>query len=203
MVLMHGIQAALWDRAFGGSTLIIHIEGATRPNSPKSPEYIKSDVYFPGYLIEENPRFSPIISQLVQDYIVNIGIPVIKRWELCARLNWRVNQGQGREVPLPYPPQPIQPDAMPRGSSTFVYHGRKISSDHHIVDDGFRVEELTPSMMEELKVIEEREYYKSQVDTLQSTLSKTENDLRNSLAREEQLKSELDNIKTILSTRVD
>ena len=81
MVLTYGTQAALWDCTFGGATLIIHIEGTTCPNAPRQPEYIKSDVYFPGYLIEEDPRLSPIISELVQKYIIDIGMPVIERWE--------------------------------------------------------------------------------------------------------------------------
>ena len=190
---MCGIQAALWDRAFGGSTLIIHVEGTTRPNSPSHPEYIKLDVYFPGYLVEENPSFSSIISQMVQTYIINTGIPTIKQWERCARSNWLINNSRSHQVPLPYPPQPIQPDATPRGSSTFVYNGRPINSDSN---DG--EEELTESMMEQLDLIEQREYYKYQVETIQSKLSITENALRDSLAREEQLKYELEELRRII-----
>ena len=78
---MYGIQATLWDHAFGGAMLIIHIEGTTHPNAPRRPEYIKLDVYFPGYLIEEDLQLSPIISKLVQKYIVDIGMLVIKWWE--------------------------------------------------------------------------------------------------------------------------
>ena len=204
MVLTHDIQAALWDRAFGGATLIIHVEGTTRPNAPRQPEYIKSDVYFPGYLIEEDPRLSPIISELVQNYIVDIGMPVIERWERCARSIWPMTQGEGGQIPLPYPSQPIQPDATPRGSSTFVYNGRPFNSDRRVVVvDEYEEEELTSTMVELLNVIEERDNYKSQVDTTQSGLSRTENALRDSLAREEQLKSELDNTRAMLSTRID
>ena len=75
---MDAIQATLWDHTFGGATLILHVEGATHPNSPRLPEYIKSNVYFPGYLIEQDPCLSPIISELVQKYIVDIGMPVIE-----------------------------------------------------------------------------------------------------------------------------
>ena len=81
MVLTYGTQAALWDRTFSGATLIIHVEGTTRSNAPRQPEYIKSDIYFPGYLIEEDPWLSPIISKLVQKYIIDIGMPVIEWWE--------------------------------------------------------------------------------------------------------------------------
>ena len=145
------------------------------------PEYIKSDIYFPGYIIEEEPHLSPVISKFVQSYIVDIGMPVIERWERCARSIWPMTQGKGGQVPPPYPSQPIQPHATPKGSSTFVYHGRP-SSAHRVVDDEYEEEELTPSMMEILNVIDERDAYKSQV---------------------EQLRSELDNVQATLSTLDD
>ena len=204
MVLTYGTQATLWDRTFGGATLIIHVEGTTRPNAPRRPEYIKSDVYFPGYLIEEDPRLSPIISELVQKYIIDIGMPVIEWWERCGRSIWSMTQGEGGQVPLPYPSQPIQPQATPRGSSTFVYNGRPLSSDRRVVVvNEYEEEELTSTMVELLNVIEERDNFKSQVDNVQSALAITEKALRDSLACEEQLKSELDNTRAMVSTRVD
>jgi hypothetical protein len=67
-----------------------------------------------------------------------------------------------------------------------------LSSDRRaVVVDEYEEEELTPAMVELLNVIEERENYKSQVDTTQAAL-------RDSLAREEQLKSELDNTRAML-----
>ena len=78
---MHVVQAALWDCTFGGATLILHIEGATHPNAPRLPEYIKSNVYFSGYLIKADPHFSPIISELTQKFIIDIRMPVINCWE--------------------------------------------------------------------------------------------------------------------------
>ena len=72
------IQAALWDHTFHGATLILHVEGATCPNAPRCPKYVKADVYFPGYLIREDPHISPIISKLIQQYITDIGMPVIE-----------------------------------------------------------------------------------------------------------------------------
>ena len=53
--LMQVVQTTLWDRAFGGATLILHVEGSTCPNTPKSPQHIKRQVYFPGYLIDVDP----------------------------------------------------------------------------------------------------------------------------------------------------
>ena len=71
-------KAALWDRAYGGATLVIHVEGATCPNSLHLPEYMKADVYFPRHLINEDPHYSPVLSRMVQEYIVDIGLPVVE-----------------------------------------------------------------------------------------------------------------------------
>jgi len=203
---MHVVQAALWDRTFGGATLILHVEGATRPNAPRLPEYIKSDVYFPGYLIEANPRFSPIISELAQKFIVDIGMPVIDHWERCARSMWSLTQGAGGRIPLPYPSQPVQPDAIPKGSSTFVYNGR-LNSDQpcHVVvdDDEYEVDQIPQSTMDVINMMEQRDTYKAQLDAVQSMLCATEEALSKSLAREEELRSELSNARGILSTRID
>jgi len=200
------IQAALWDRTFGGATLILHVEGTTRPNAPRRPEHVKADVYFPGYLIKEDPRISPIISELVQTYIADIGIPVIERWERCARTLWPLTQGDGHRIPPPYPSQPTQPDAILHKSSTFVYHGRPLISpsphDTVIVDD-YEEEELTPSMLEMINMIDQRDLYKSQLDTVQAALSATEQALSESLAREEDLRCQLKNAATIMSTSMD
>ena len=111
-----------------------------------------------------------------------------------------MTQGQGGQVPPPYPPQPIQPDATPRGSSTFVYNGRQLKPDRRVVDDEYEEEEVTSSMVEMLNLMEERDNYKSQVDAAQRALSRTEFALRASLAREEQLKSELDTSRAMIST---
>jgi hypothetical protein len=106
-----------------------------------------------------------------------------------------MTQGQGGQVPPPYPPQPIQPDATPRGSSSFVYNGRQLRSDRQVVEDEYEEEEVTSSMVEILNLLEERDSCKSQVDAAQRALSRTEFALRASQAREEQLKSELDTFK--------
>jgi hypothetical protein len=202
------IQAALWDRTFGGATLILHVEGTTRPNAPRRPEFVKADVYFPGYLIQEDPRISPIISELVQKYIADIGMPVIERWERCARSIWSLTQGNGNPIPLPYSSQPMQPNAIPRNSSTFVYHGRPLippsPRNVTVVDEyDLEEEELTPSMLEIINMVDQRDTYKSQLETAQAALFATERALRESLAREEELRRQLENSTAILSTHMD
>lgn len=193
---MHFVQAALWDRAYGGATLILHVEGTTGPNTPKSPEYIKSDVYFPGYLIQAYPNFSPIISELVQKFIVNIGMSVIEKWEQCAGKFRTLTQGKGGPIPNPYQSRPMQPEATPRGSSDFVYTGsppRRVAVDEY----GYEVDELSTEVVEMLYLMETRDEYKEQLDKMISVLATTEEALAKSLAREKELRSELDNARRI------
>jgi hypothetical protein len=203
---MRVVQAALWDRTFGGATLILHVEGATCPNAPRLPEYIKSDVYFPGYLIEVDPRFSPVILELVQKFIVDIGMPVIDRWEQCTRSIWPLTQGAGSRIPLPYPSQPVQPSAIPRGSSRFIYNGR-LSSDQlrHVVvdDDEYEADQIPQSTVDLIDMMEQRDACKAQLDAVQLMLSATEEALAKSLACKEELRFELSNARGILSTHVD
>jgi hypothetical protein len=124
------------DRAYGGVSLFLHVEGANRPNSPLHPEFVKANVYFPGYLYIKDARFPPIISRMTQQFITEIGLPVIERWERCARAKWLLTRGPS---PLPYPEQD---DATPNGSSTFVIHGRRIVTDP--TDDTATPHQLQP-----------------------------------------------------------
>jgi len=119
---------------------------------------------------------------------------------------WSLTQGAGGRIPLPYPSQPVQPDAIPKGSSTFVYNGR-LNSDQprHVVvdDDEYEVDQIPQSTMDVINMMEQRDTYKAQLDAVQSMLCATEEALSKSLAREEELRSELSNARGILSTRID
>ena len=119
-----------------------------------------------------------------------------------------MTQGQGGQVPLPYLLQPTQPNVVPRDSSTFVYNGRPLSSDptprHIMVDnDEYKEEQLTDTMLGTINAIEQQDLYKAQLETMHSVLSMTEEALSESLVCEADLRSELDNARAILSTRID
>ena len=97
-------KAALWDWAYGGATLVIHIEGAMCPNLPHIPEYMKADVYFLCHLINEDPHYSPILSHMDQQYIADIGLLVVEWWEICAGAMWSLTQGRNApNYPCFYP----------------------------------------------------------------------------------------------------
>jgi hypothetical protein len=178
------------DRSYGGVSLIMHVEGTNRPNSPLCPEFVKADVYFPGYLYYEDARFLPIVSRFTQQFITDIGLPVIKRWEHCARLKWSMTQGHGNPPPPPYPEKDEQPVAIPNGSSIFVIHGSKVTADDAALhqendsDDGYSQFEPSSMELQLLDVIEKNAYLEDEMSSLRQELIEMKKALSDALARE-------------------
>lgn len=112
----------MWDRAYGGSTLVIHVEGATIPGAPILPECLKADVYLPPHLVDEVPECQFPIAAIVQTYIEDIGIPTVNRYIAAGRnFGWTFTQNQSTyTIPssqnLPF----IPPPAIP-GSAHYVF----------------------------------------------------------------------------------
>ena len=202
------------DRAYGGVSLILHVEGANRPNSPLRPEYVKADVYFPGYLFNEDVRFPPFISHITQQFITEIGLPVIERWERCALAQWTLTQGQGKPLPAPYREQDERPNATPNGSSSFVIHGRKrkvVVVDSAQADDGnasddsyaeLRVEPL-PLELELFDALERNAYLEDDIKSIRQELAETKKALSDALAREYTLSAKLETAMAQLSVLVE
>ncbi|PPQ86353.1 hypothetical protein CVT25_002050 [Psilocybe cyanescens] len=117
--------AALLDRTFGGTTLIVHVEGGTRPGSLKQPEYVKADVYFPNHMIRKVPHTSKAVFDIIQRFIRDIGDPTIVRFEKCVEKLWKLSKPTA--TPPPYPAQHAHPSASPPGSSIFTYYGQRQS----------------------------------------------------------------------------
>jgi hypothetical protein len=177
---------------------VIHVEGATRPNSPRLPNYTKANVYFPRHLINEDPQYSPILSRMVQDYFVNIGLPVVGRWERCARGMWPLTQGRNAPVPQAYPAQSV-PASIPNGSSTFVYHGHSVNTNptptpsRIIVDDyDDDSEELDQAVLESLAIVERCALLEADLFTIRAKLTATEDALNKALSCVANLQEQLD-----------
>lgn len=75
-------------------------------------------------MVREEPYISNVVSDIVQQFIRDIGIPTIKRFDRCARLLWKTGQYSG-PIPAPYPMQTTSPIASPPGSSIFTYYGKQ------------------------------------------------------------------------------
>jgi hypothetical protein len=121
-------QATLWDRAFGSSTIIIHIEGSNTPGAPALPECIKADVYLPPVIISEHPEAHSAIAQIVQTFIEAVGVPTIQRWT-CAgkKRGWPLSQSGHIYKYLGSSTRPLVPSPNP-GTSHYQFHGRPYGS---------------------------------------------------------------------------
>jgi hypothetical protein len=75
----HG-QATLWDRAYGGYTMVVHVDGTTPPKAPALPEYLKAHVYLPPNLVSEFTDSHRPIASIVQSFIEAVGVPTVLRW---------------------------------------------------------------------------------------------------------------------------
>ncbi|KAJ7236998.1 hypothetical protein C8J57DRAFT_1529799 [Mycena rebaudengoi] len=84
-------NATMWDRAFGGSTIILHVDGTVAPNTTLTPDRLKASVYIPPSFIAENPDSHLAIAHIVQTFIKYVGLPTVDRWTHSAQaLNWNM-----------------------------------------------------------------------------------------------------------------
>ncbi|KAJ7142729.1 hypothetical protein C8R44DRAFT_974318 [Mycena epipterygia] len=85
--------ATCWDRVFGGTTMIMHIEGTTVPNTPPLPQYLRSSTYLPPSFIAENPASHAPIARIAQLFIEAVGVPTVQSWRHKAnRRGWPLTQ---------------------------------------------------------------------------------------------------------------
>ncbi|KAJ6473822.1 hypothetical protein C8R45DRAFT_935938 [Mycena sanguinolenta] len=47
--------ATLRDRSFGGTTMVLHVDGMTVPGAPTEPEYLVANMYLPPAFIDSHP----------------------------------------------------------------------------------------------------------------------------------------------------
>ncbi|KAF9470953.1 hypothetical protein BDN70DRAFT_939304 [Pholiota conissans] len=116
--------ATLWDRAFGGSTIVIHVDPPTSLGIPTAPEHLKAITYLPPIVVSELPQAHQAIADIVQSFIVNVGLHTKTRWE---RLKKPYLPNKSRKK-LPLEPtissDPIPPPLL-AGSSLYLFQGRK------------------------------------------------------------------------------
>lgn len=183
----------MWDRSFGGTTLVIHVEGTTRPGSPKRPEFVKADVYFPGYFLQLNNgrHYSNAVSEIVQRFILDIGLPTIERYETCA-IAARWITPTSRSTPLPYAQQSFHPPADPATSSNFIYHGRPPVV---VIDDYDDEDNSLIFTASQIQLRSENEsLLKAELETAKEDLKQTQDALAESQRREQDLLAQIDHL---------
>ncbi|KAJ7500263.1 hypothetical protein B0H11DRAFT_2225809 [Mycena galericulata] len=115
----------MWDRTWGSTTMLLHIEGTTAPNTPPAPEYLRASVYLPPSFVRRNPDSHLPIAQIVQTFIESVGVPTVLNWTANALLrNWPLTQGGRPPAPNDIPPNTLIPTPKYAGSAHYVFHGR-------------------------------------------------------------------------------
>ncbi|KAJ7603380.1 hypothetical protein DFH06DRAFT_1350240 [Mycena polygramma] len=92
--------ATMWDRAYGGTTLILHADGPIAPNTPQHPKYFKASAYLPPVFVAENPNSHLALAHIAQTFIEHVGIPTSARWRRAGRI-----QGYFGTGPVTTPPR--------------------------------------------------------------------------------------------------
>ncbi|KAJ6620182.1 hypothetical protein B0H10DRAFT_1102569 [Mycena sp. CBHHK59/15] len=96
--------ATLWDRSFGGSTIVLHVEGTTVPNTPVLPEYLRCTAYLPPSFLAQNPASHGPMAHIAQTFIESVGVPTVNQWVRNARAHgWSLTQSNTARAPLPNP----------------------------------------------------------------------------------------------------
>ncbi|KAJ6594080.1 hypothetical protein B0H19DRAFT_1093673 [Mycena capillaripes] len=119
--------ATLWDRTWGGTTMILHIEGTTMPNTPTQPQFLRAATYLPPGFVAANPASHPAIARIAQIFIEAVGIPTVQQWRANALLRgWSLTQqGQGAF------PNATTPDLIPTpqpNSAHYKFLGRPVGA---------------------------------------------------------------------------
>ena len=71
------------------------------------------------------PYTSIVVSDIVQHFIRDVGLPTIERFDQCSQLLWTTAPPYSGPIPEPYPTQTTSPMALAPGSSIFTYYGKE------------------------------------------------------------------------------
>ncbi|CAL1708809.1 unnamed protein product [Somion occarium] len=112
-----------WDRITGGTTILIHIDGTLEPDAPVSPEYVKAHVYLNPGLLEDMPETTAAVVRMVQLFIEDIGLPVIRRWfRAFKKEGFSLTKHSTRAIRIPSS-IPLIPRPVPRCSTHHIFRG--------------------------------------------------------------------------------
>ena len=126
--LISTLKATMADRAYGGATMIMHVDGTLAPGAPPLPEYIKANVYIPPPILDENLTPPSSIARVVQQFIEDVGVPAAIRWKSAASLMWKFKDGGQSAPPPKNPDSPLIPLPVTDTSSHRIFFGRPFGS---------------------------------------------------------------------------
>ncbi|KAJ7696763.1 hypothetical protein B0H17DRAFT_1130783 [Mycena rosella] len=125
-VLSEQLQTALfnlatsWDCTFGGTTMILHVDGTTIPNTPALLQYLRCVMYLPPLFVADNPASHRLLAQIAQLFIEAVGIPTVQK---C-------------------PSATLVPDPQLTTSAYYRFHGRPVG----VLDSLLNLPPVSPAL---------------------------------------------------------
>ncbi|EMD37547.1 hypothetical protein CERSUDRAFT_73418 [Gelatoporia subvermispora B] len=116
----------MWDRFTGGATLMIHIDGTLSPGMTIAPENLHPHVYYLPTYLSEMPSTGVPLTRIVQRFIEDLGVPVVRCWERAMRARGfplTMSNSQHRTT-VDYASLPLVPSPVSANSTHYVFHGR-------------------------------------------------------------------------------
>ncbi|KAJ7175612.1 hypothetical protein C8R46DRAFT_1214082 [Mycena filopes] len=115
--------ATIWDRALGGTTMILHSDGTTIPNTPAAPQYLQASAYLPPGFVASHSGSHASIARIAQIFIEAVGVPTVQQWRANAlHRGWSLTTtGTGG---LPNPPSNDLIPAPLNDSAHYRFFGR-------------------------------------------------------------------------------
>ncbi|KAJ7860597.1 hypothetical protein B0H14DRAFT_3622342 [Mycena olivaceomarginata] len=119
--------ATLWDRTFGGTTMIMHVEGTTVPNTPTEPQFLRAATYLPPGFVAAHPASHAAITRIAQTFIEAVDVPMVQQWRANALLRgWLLTQpGPGAS---PNGTVPFLIPTLPPGSAHYKFFGHPVGA---------------------------------------------------------------------------
>ncbi|KAJ7758765.1 hypothetical protein B0H14DRAFT_2634618 [Mycena olivaceomarginata] len=94
-------RVTIWDRAFGGTTLLLHADGATPPGMPVQPEYLKAYGYLPPQFVGDEADTHAALAHIAQLFIEHISTRTVDRFMEAGRNHgWVFTQTGRRHTPF-------------------------------------------------------------------------------------------------------
>ncbi|KAJ7800798.1 hypothetical protein B0H14DRAFT_2615904 [Mycena olivaceomarginata] len=117
-------RVTIWDRAFGGTTLLLHADGATPPGMPVQPEYLKAYGYLPPQFVGDEADTHVALAHIAQLFIEHISTRTVDRFmEAGWNYGWVFTQTGHHHTPF----HPTRLIPIPTGTK-YLFCGRPMGS---------------------------------------------------------------------------
>ncbi|KAJ7124575.1 hypothetical protein C8R43DRAFT_1135531 [Mycena crocata] len=147
-----------WDRAFGGTTMVLHVDGTTVPGAPPVPERLRAHCYIPPRFLADYPEAHGAISSIVQTFIEEVGVPTVIDWKHRASLIWTMNS-TASDLSIVPPVMVLIPPPTGPGSAYYIFPSRPTGSlpptaAVHDIDDITRDEDALMEAVDRAEILE-------------------------------------------------